>query len=120
MMKTNEAPQTLNQIAVARAISWLQSAGARYQIKTSEGKEFSNVPVGTKRTPRANFRQTGYIERVRAMKPGETLELAAPEGIPVQRWGDAVRGAVRRSIGYDKCAICVSPETRSVQVLRCE
>lgn len=120
---SKQSPTTLTFLqkdTIARAILELTNLGCKFAVVDPEGNRFGDLVVvkqgnGT-RTRRFKFSHTGYIERVNALKPGqsELFEAASLEEAEPFRSSIASRAALAFGPGNTRTHV----EGTLIEVLR--
>lgn len=77
----------VQQVAVDKAIKLLKAAGVQYAIRYPDGATTGDLKIAPpEAVPPArrkfnNFRKYGYIAKVDAMQPGDTITIVVPEDV---------------------------------------
>ena len=109
----------IHQETISKAIRMLTATGCRFHVVDSDGNTYGTPIEAVKDTRRHrihNFRQTGYIDRVRAMIPGEVLEFEPPPGASPVAFQKAITAQCVVHHGKGNCTSTVDGD--KVQVLR--
>lgn len=103
------AAKFARETAIKRALALLDNLGAVYLVKIGE-ESFGTLVEAAVLTPKGrrpwkkknNFAQTGYIDKIKAMKVGDALTLECAPELRVE-FQSACSGSCAKAFGPGKC-----------------
>lgn len=103
MAKKPEATPEIVERCIALAVRNLKAANCQFAIITPSGEKLGELTIvrngGGKGSKRFHFKQTGYVDKVKAMEVGDVLEFSAPEGVPIEHYRSAITSAASKTFG---------------------
>jgi hypothetical protein len=90
--------------ALEQAIKMLDATGAQYKIISAEGNHYGELVLAEPAKPKSTkrygmFTPTCYTEQINAMKVGEVVVIAPPEGATPEELRSVMSGHASKKFG---------------------
>lgn len=93
---------SMNEVALRRALVLLNTLGCQYAVVTPDGEQYGELvvkPPAKRRRTGIDYAATGYIEKLRAMTPGEIARIPIPPSIAPGRYQSVICSSAMRFFG---------------------